>query len=242
MPAPERIDQALDLLGIRNLLLGIHDAAFPSLADEDVGRGSPYSAGAADFLSFVRELGFRGVQLGPQGATSPGNTSPYDATLFSRNPLSLALGPLTRPEWAELLPADELARLVASRPGSRERVPHGWIHTAIAPVCTSVWDRFRSAWVEGSTKGLPELAVELEAFSRANGGWLSRDGLYEALAGRERRTVLAGVVGRGRPAALPSGPGSRGRNRRDAAHASGRPHRYHRGVGLRAVPSPQAAP
>ena len=106
---------------------------------------------AADFLSFVRELGFRGVQLGPQGATSPGNTSPYDATLFSRNPLSLALGPLTRPEWAELLPAEDLARLVASRPGSRERVPHGWIHTAIAPVCTSVWDRFRSAWVEGRT-------------------------------------------------------------------------------------------
>jgi len=180
--APERIDQALDLLGIRNLLFGIHDSAFPSLADEDVGRGSPYSAGAADFLAFVRELGFRGVQLGPQGATSPGNTSPYDATLFSRNPLSLALGPLTRPDWAELLPAEDLARLVASRPGSRERVPHGWIRTAIAPVCTSVWDRFRSAWVEGRTEGLPELAVELEAFSRANGGWLSRDGLYEALA------------------------------------------------------------
>ena len=103
--------QALDLLGIRNLLLGIHDAAFPAHADEDVGRGTPYSAGAADFIAFVAELGFTGVQLGPQGATSPGNPSPYDGTLFSRNPLSLALGPLTRPEWGSLLPEEELAEL-----------------------------------------------------------------------------------------------------------------------------------
>ena len=181
MPAPERIDQALDLLGIRNLLLGIHDAAFPSRAEEDFGRGTPYSAGAADFFAFVRELGFRGVQLGPQGATSAGNPSPYDATLFSRNPLSLALGPLTRAEWGELLPPDELAKMVAARPGSRERVAHAWVHVAMPPVCASIWDRFRSARAEGQDPRVAALAGELDAFSRENAAWLSRDGLYEGL-------------------------------------------------------------
>ena len=45
-------------LGIRRLVLQIHDASFPSCADEEVGRGSPYSAGARDFLSFAQSLGF----------------------------------------------------------------------------------------------------------------------------------------------------------------------------------------
>ena len=42
-----------DGLGIRRLVLQIHDASFPSRPDEEVGRGSPYSAGARDFLTFA---------------------------------------------------------------------------------------------------------------------------------------------------------------------------------------------
>ncbi len=183
MPDPTRLHEALDLLGIRRLLFGIHDAAFPSRADEDVGRGTPYSAGAADFIAFVAELGFTGVQLGPPGATSPGNPSPYDGTLFSRNPLSLALGPLTGQEWGALLPAEEVAELVAARPGSRERVPHAWMHTALAPVRVALWERFKAARVQARESSIVTLAAELDAFSRANAGWLARDGLYEALQG-----------------------------------------------------------
>ena len=62
-----RVREALEALGIRNLLVGLHDAAFPGRPEEDVGRGTPYSRGAADFLEFVATLGFGGVQLGPQG-------------------------------------------------------------------------------------------------------------------------------------------------------------------------------
>jgi 4-alpha-glucanotransferase len=177
----QRAQEALDLLGIRNLLFGLHDAAFPSRAEEDVGRGSPYSDGAADFLDFVGEMGFRGVQLGPQGATSPGNSSPYDATLFSRNPLSLALGPLTRPEWGALLPEEELAAIVAARPGSRDRVPHKWMHAALAPARSMMWERFKAGRVQAPEENVGRLARDLDAFSRTNAGWLARDGLYEAL-------------------------------------------------------------
>ena len=83
---PEDIAAALERLGIRRLVLGIHDASFPSLDEEETGRGSPYSRGAARFLRFVHELGFGAVQLGPPGRTSEVNPSPYDGTVFSRNP------------------------------------------------------------------------------------------------------------------------------------------------------------
>ncbi|MCG6921906.1 MAG: 4-alpha-glucanotransferase [Acidobacteria bacterium] len=181
MSTRKSVQRALDLLGIRNLLLGIHDAAFPSRDDEDLGRGTPYSEGAADFMAFVAEIGFRGVQLGPQGATSAGNPSPYDGTLFSRNPLSLALGPLTRPEWGELLPPEELARLVASRPGPRERVPHAWVHSALPAARASMWRRFQAKREGGSDPVVAPLSADLDEFARANSGWLARDGLYEAL-------------------------------------------------------------
>jgi 4-alpha-glucanotransferase len=79
-------------LGVDCLLLQIHDGSFPVDPAEDGGRGTPYSYAAERFFNFVAELGFDGVQLGPQGRTERGNPSPYDSTLFSRNPLNLPLG------------------------------------------------------------------------------------------------------------------------------------------------------
>ncbi|HEY8375003.1 MAG TPA: hypothetical protein VIK91_00885, partial [Nannocystis sp.] len=85
---------ALEILGKRHLVLSIHDVSFPGRDDEDLGRGSPYSAGARALFAFVRRLGFTGVQLGPQGQTSRSNPSPYDGALFARDLLSIALPPL----------------------------------------------------------------------------------------------------------------------------------------------------
>src|SRR6266568_5378329 len=96
-----QVREALALLGVRRLLLGLHDAAFPGTPEEDVGRGTPYGDGAVALFELVAALGFDGVQLGPQGALSPGDPSPYNGTFFSRNPVSVALAPLARAEWAE---------------------------------------------------------------------------------------------------------------------------------------------
>ena len=68
---------------------------FQVCPEEDLGRGTPYSDGAAEFLKFARSLGFNGIQLGPQGITTRANSSPYDGSFFSRNPLSLAPLPLS---------------------------------------------------------------------------------------------------------------------------------------------------
>jgi 4-alpha-glucanotransferase len=179
----ERVSQALETLGVRNLLLGIQDAAFPARADEDVGRGSPYSEGAADFLAFVRELGFGGVQLGPQGATSAGDPSPYDGTLFSRNPVSLALQPLTRPEWGAFLRPEELAEIVAGRSGSTDRVSYPYAYASLRRVVALATERI----VAARERGDPVLARHARAFAAfrvEHADWLERDGLYGALKRR----------------------------------------------------------
>ena len=52
----------------------------------------------------MRALGFTGVQLGPQGLTTRDNPSPYDAMLFSREPLSIHVAPLLgRDAWRSLV-------------------------------------------------------------------------------------------------------------------------------------------
>lgn len=174
------VPAALDALGIHNLLLGIQNAAFPSRAGEDVGVGTPYSQGAADFFAFVATLGFGGVQLGPQGITSASNPSPYDGTLFSMNPLSVALAPLATSDWAELLPSASLAEIVASRPGRRDRVPYAYAFAAQHRLLAQIHSAFRRrARAEDPT--IEPLASSFAAFRRANADWLERDAFYDVL-------------------------------------------------------------
>ena len=90
----ETIFVARRKLGIDRFALQIHDGSFPSDPEEDWGRGSPYSHGAERLFEFAANLGFDTIQLGPQGMTERGNPSPYDGTLFSRNPLNLPVGRL----------------------------------------------------------------------------------------------------------------------------------------------------
>jgi 4-alpha-glucanotransferase len=178
-PGGSLVREALAVLGVRHLLLGIHDAAFPSLPDEDTGRGSPYSAGAAEFLAFVGSLGFTGLQLGPQGATSRGNPSPYDSALFSRNPLSLALGRLRLREQDGLLSDSELAGLVERRRVGTGHARHDRAFLAQRMARRLAWSRFKLR----ARSGQVSVAAHegLARFQREHAWWLVRDGLYEAL-------------------------------------------------------------
>ncbi|HVV87581.1 MAG TPA: hypothetical protein VHE35_31285, partial [Kofleriaceae bacterium] len=83
-PAAEQRDvvrEGLAALGVRRLVLAIHDASFPVDADEDAGVGAPGTRAGARLFELARALGFTGVQLGPAGETGRGNASPYDGTI-----------------------------------------------------------------------------------------------------------------------------------------------------------------
>ena len=173
---PRAVSQALAVLGVRRLVVGIHDPAFPGLPGDDVGRGSPYSRGAERFLRFVRGLGFDGVQLGPQGQTSEVNPSPYDGTIFSRNILSVDLYRLTEAgDGPALLPRETLASLAAARPpSSTQRVYHCQVFTSQRRALDEAFAGFATTRHAG-------LVERLAQFKRRHEAWLERDSLYEVL-------------------------------------------------------------
>lgn len=164
-------------LGVRNLVLGIHDPAFPGLPGDDAGRGSPYARGGERFFAFAASLGFTGVQLGPQGQTSLVNPSPYDGTIFSRSVLSIALRELCEGgERPPLLSSATLARLSDDARGQAApgRVPYRYAYLAQHRALGESFASFERL-------ERPELRARLAAFWQEHAAWLERDALYQVL-------------------------------------------------------------
>jgi 4-alpha-glucanotransferase len=164
------IRAALRLLEVDDLVLGIHDRSFPPDAD-DIGYGSPYSAAGREFLAFVRQRGFTGVQLGPQGETSAGNPSPYDGSLFSRSRLPLSLARLAD---EGLVARQTVAQLVAGRPPRPpDRIDHAYAEQAQQRALAEAYATFTTAGAEAARR--------LATFRRTHATWLERDALWAAL-------------------------------------------------------------
>jgi 4-alpha-glucanotransferase len=166
------IEEALRLLGVRSFVLGIQNPCFPARADEDTGRGSPYSAAGLKFARFLRSQGFTGIQFGPQGLTHEHSPSPYESMLFSRDPLAVSLERLTE---EGLCRKSSLGEAVRRRPpGSGGRVPYGYVYrvhrSLLQEACTSFRDTRR-----------------LRRFAAANDNWLPQDSLFDLLRCRYGR-------------------------------------------------------
>jgi 4-alpha-glucanotransferase len=191
-PEAATVARALALLGKRNLVLSLLDSSFPCAPGEDTGRGSPYTRGGREFLELVAGLGFTGVQLGPQGMTTAGNPSPYDATLFARDPLSIDPFALAAdPQWAGILAPDACARLVAdAAPGPR--VHHRRVHAAYAALLDAAAAGLaarRAALAAGALPPADAAAVRgllagLAEFAATHRAWLVPSALYTVLAAR----------------------------------------------------------
>ncbi len=182
------VPEAMQRLGVRRLALAIHDASLPGDPEDDLGRGTPWSRATLRLLAFARELGFDSIQLGPQGLTDEDDASPYMGTAFSRNPLSIALGPLADPHgrWGDLLPAARLAGLVARRPaGAERRVPYDRVFRAQREALGAVFESFERRRAAGDPAAAA-LHGDLERFERKAGDWLDSDALYDVLRAEYR--------------------------------------------------------
>src|SRR5690606_4421412 len=153
------VGEGLAKLGKRHLLLAIHDVSFPSDPDEDLGRGAPTTHAAARLVRYAHDLGFTGLQLGPQGQPSRNNASPYDATVFSRNVANISVASL-RPGGAleGLVPENELERRLA--PGGHAHNRHAY------DASHALLDAAHRALEQGAR---PELRAGLDAFRIAHG-------------------------------------------------------------------------
>lgn len=177
------IAEALRALEVDTLLLGMPDRCLPAASDEDTGAGALDSREGRRFAAWVRALGFTGLQLGPQGETAPDNPSPYDATIFSRGRIGLAVRRLAGAEWGGLLDPATVDRLVAERtPRDPERVAHRYAHAAHGEALARAHAAFARRRADGDP-ALEPIAARLEAFARDAWDWLERDALYEVLAG-----------------------------------------------------------
>jgi 4-alpha-glucanotransferase len=167
------IDAALAELGVRRMLLAIHDVSFPSDPDEDIGRGSPSTAAAQRLFGFARDLGFTGIQLGPQGQTSRSNPSPYDGTIFSRHIGSISLGAL-RPggAFAGLVSDETLAAAPLETAGGPAH--HVRAYDVVHRIVEEAHDRLAAG-------ARPDLREALARFRSQHAGWLDADALFAAL-------------------------------------------------------------
>lgn len=161
--------EGLSRLGVRRMLLAIHDISFPSDADEDTGRGSPATRAAGRLFGYAQGLGFTGIQLGPQGQTSRSNPSPYDGTIFSRHLGNIGID-AWRGAFAGLVSEADLASAVlpvAGGPAQHQRAYD--VHHALVDAAY------------GALDARPDLRARLAAFRAANAAWLEPDALYAAL-------------------------------------------------------------
>ncbi len=167
------ISRLKDQLGIQRLALQVHSASFPERIEaggrgEDFGRGSPYSYGAERLYEWAAELGFDTIQLGPMGMTGRGNPSPYDATIFSRNPLDLPLARMVDAGRLSAATFESLSRAVRRTPGG-------------AAGYSMTFDAQQSALAEiiaGATADDRRQAAE---FLEQHASWLVPDALYAVL-------------------------------------------------------------
>ena len=163
------------------MVLAIHDGSFPSASGEDVGQGSPYGLGARQLLSFVAGLGFNGIQLGPQGATTLFDPSPYGSALLSKTPCSIALGTLQEdPAWAALCEG-LLDPVVGSRPeGPDNRMQLAYAWKATRGMLATLHARFRQAGGSAGP-GVVALTGQFSDFCHRRGDVLQADADFEAL-------------------------------------------------------------
>src|SRR5690554_763741 len=177
------IRDALKALQIKRFTLAIHDQSFPSFADEEIGYGSIYSRGAVDLLSFVKELGFDTVQLGPQGKTTRFNISPYNSSIFSKNPLLLSLWRLNE-KYPFLLSGQDLEKLTDSTPCNTEisdyEVDNERAWDTVEKTVSKVFSKF------SERKNIdPEFLERFVKFRRIiskGPDWLEKDAVFEVLS------------------------------------------------------------
>ncbi|HKJ23900.1 MAG TPA: 4-alpha-glucanotransferase [Myxococcota bacterium] len=177
--------EARGVLGVGRLAFGIQDASLPGDPDTDLGHGSPYGAAAHALLTFLRDLGFDVLQLGPQGEISAGNPSPYDGAAFSRRATSADVALLADASWGRLLAPDTLAAWVEQRPADAStRVPYAFSRRAQTALMRAAGQTLGAdADGDGSGDAAERACLRraLGAFRERNARWLGRDALFEQL-------------------------------------------------------------
>lgn len=169
------IQEALKVLGKKNLALIIHSNSFPAIDDEDTGFGSANSNGGKALIDFASGI-FNMIQLGPAGKTKSSDASPYTSTIFSNNPLFIDLKELTTEKWENILSVKTFDEIVANNPCK------GINYTAYSYIYHEQNRALKEAYDNFKKLKSKKLQKEFETYKNNNNCWLDSDALYEALS------------------------------------------------------------
>lgn len=174
----ETIQEALKVLGKKNLALIMHSNSFPSLSDEDTGFGSANSSGGKKVIDFASGI-FNAIQLGPAGKTKACESSPYTSTIFSNNPLFIDLKQLTTNEWGNILSVESFNEIVKNNPNNnKSKTAYSYIYKAQQGALKEAFENFKTS----KSKNLKKISEDFEKYKKENNFWLDKDALYEALS------------------------------------------------------------
>lgn len=162
------INEALKVLGKKNIALIAHGGSLPSNSDEDTGFGNPNSKGAKRLMNFASGV-FNGLQLGPAGKTKEIDASPYTGTIFSTNPLFIDLEQLTTDVWSNILSKETFNEIVKHNPNKdAHKTAYSYIYKQQDKALREAFSNFKPN-------------NDFENYKKENAFWLDKDSLYEAL-------------------------------------------------------------
>ncbi len=172
------IQEALKVLNKKNFYMIIHGASFPSRKNKDTGFGTYNSDAAKEFIEFANNMGFNGLQLGPDGKTKAVDSSPYTATLFSNNPLFIDLFQLATKEFGELLTEETCQKIANNNPSQDNYTAYEYSYKEYNKALREAFRTYKTK----NDKQVKSLNKEFEKFVERNSLWLEKDSIYEALS------------------------------------------------------------
>src|SRR5574344_714693 len=163
------IKKALKSLNKKNFALIVHGNSFPSCEDNNTGFGSPNSSNAKNLINFASKFGFNSIQLGPAGKTKSCDASPYNATVFSLNPLFIDLEELTTEKWNYILSKETFNDIVNNNPNRKiNKTAYSYIYLAQNQALKEAFNNFKK-----------HQNPDFSKFKEENKFWLEKDSLYE---------------------------------------------------------------
>lgn len=169
------VQEGLAALNKKNMALILHGVSFPSLKGENTGFGTYNSNGAKKIMDFAGNM-FNAIQLGPNGKTKIGDSSPYTGTVFSQNPLFMDLASLATNEYDNILSAVTLEKIIAENPEKYEnKAAYVYSIETLNNVMDEIYENF-------NLNVSAQIKERYENFKKENAYWLDKDALYEALS------------------------------------------------------------
>ena len=173
------IQNALKLLGDKNIAILMHGNSFPSAKGEDIGIGSPYTNGAKEFADFFGGLTDKCV-LGPWGITNASSKhSPYNSTLESLNPFFINFKYLTTKNGGNLISKKTFDEVVKQNHAEANQVNYEYVENATKKMLDEAYSNYTSRLSRHDSLAI-KLCKEFSAFKQTSNG-IYMDAIFNAL-------------------------------------------------------------